>query len=270
MDAFHTIWTEPARMKDVYGMPDYEILVMIISALNWRKYNGNITLYADDYALEYLEELKLLDLWNDIRPFAVSDINPVQFWAAGKISALSLQNTPAVMLDTDLIVWNDITEELLKKDITVMHLEEINYVYPDISNFEMKNGYSFNPNWSLKVKPCNTALLFIKDNDFKNYYVSESLRFMENRITDESDFLYSMVFAEQRLLSMCANEKSKSVNAILDHNDLDNQKSFTHLWGYKRTLESAPAERHNFCKRCLNRIKEDFPEFYDVAEYLVS
>ena len=122
MDAFHTIWTEPARMKDVYGMPDYEILVMIISALNWRKYNGNITLYADDYALEYLEELKLLDLWNDIRPFAVSDINPVQFWAAGKISALSLQNTPAVMLDTDLIVWNDITEELLKKDITVMHL----------------------------------------------------------------------------------------------------------------------------------------------------
>ena len=48
MDAFHTIWTEPARMKDVYGMLDYEILVMIISALNWRKYNGNITLYADD------------------------------------------------------------------------------------------------------------------------------------------------------------------------------------------------------------------------------
>ena len=66
MDAFHTIWTEPARMKDVYGMPDYEILVMIISALNWRKYNGNITLYADDYALEYLEELKLLNLWNDL------------------------------------------------------------------------------------------------------------------------------------------------------------------------------------------------------------
>ena len=46
--------------------------------------------------------------------------------------------------------------------------------------------------------------------------------------------------------------------------------NFTHLWGYKRTLESAPAERHNFCKRCMNRIKEDFPEFYDVAEYLVS
>ncbi len=267
MKAFHTIWTEPVASKHgSFCMNDYDILVMMISALSWRKHNGQIDLFADSQAVNYLERVRLQSLWDNIKPLSVSkSIKPEQFWAAGKIVALSALRSPAVSLDMDLIVWKNIDAELKKKDISVVHREKLNDVYPNKSFFKMKNGYMFNENWSWRVLPCNTALLYIKENSFRQYYTSSALKFMRQRCSDNMDQVYSMVFAEQRLLSMCAAEKGKQINALLNVDDLNNQDTFTHIWGYKRTLQSDADERKQFCKRCLNRIEKDFPEYYQTA-----
>ena len=67
----------------------------------------------------------------------------------------------------------------------------------------MKNNYKFDREWDWKAKPCNTAFTYIADEDFKKYYVDSAIDFMRNTISGE-DTLKNMVFAEQRLISMCA------------------------------------------------------------------
>ena len=266
MNAFHSIWTEPVvRKKGSFTMKDFEVLVMMLSALAWRLNNGKIKLYTDKRAVDYYCSLGITELWDEIRIMQLPDVEPIQFWAAGKLQALSMIEEPEVMIDTDLIVWKTIDRELCEDDISVMHREKISEVYPGKEYFEMNNTYKFKDEWNWNALPCNTALLYINGDSFRDYYTSEAFRFMKNRIKDEHDFVKSMVFAEQRLLSMCAAEKGKQINALLSVDGLDNQDTFTHIWGYKRILQSDTDERKQFCKRCLNRIEKDFPEFYQTA-----
>ena len=81
------------------------------------------------------------------------------------------------------------------------------------------------------------------------------------------DPLIYMVFAEQRLLSMCALEKQKEIFAFAEVGELfdEQQTAFTHIWGHKRYLRVHPEEREAFCKKCMRRIKKDYPEFYKVV-----
>lgn len=278
MNAFHSIWTKPSFLKDRYTMEDYNILSMIISALNWRKYNGDIKLIADEYAISYLDKIGLLHIWNDgVEELKVDDnINPNTFWAGGKIFALRNLKETSVMIDTDLIVWKNLDADLFRSDIVVMHREELlnNSVYPNKSFFKCNANYQFDVNWDWSVLPCNTALLYIEDKNFKEYYTKKSIEFMEYCLEDKND-LCSMVFAEQRLLSMCAKEKNKIITTLLDFNALNNQNDFTHIWGYKQILKTNKVERYSFCKKCIKRIFTDFPQekntinnIQDLRKYL--
>ena len=58
-------------------------------------------------------------------------------------------------------------------------------------------------------------MLYMAKEQFKNYYVDSSIQFMENcRETEEN--LCHMVFAEQRLLAMCAARKGKIIASFLE------------------------------------------------------
>ena len=50
MEAFHTLCTN--RRYDTPELTDAEILVMIISALEWKKHNGRIKLLTDNKEYE--------------------------------------------------------------------------------------------------------------------------------------------------------------------------------------------------------------------------
>ena len=78
---------------------------------------------------------------------------------------------------------------------------------------------------------------------------------------DDSDTLSYMVFAEQRLLSMCAKLKNINIGYMIQYpKDLGSQDDFTHLWGYKKVLAESESERERFCKRCVKRILKEFPK----------
>lgn len=167
------------------------------------------------------------------------------------------------MIDTDMIVWNDCTELLKNKEIAVAHREEINPgVYPPKEYFRMKENYVF-PDWDWSVSPCNTAFLYIKDMDFKNYYIDRSIEFMEG-LYEDSSVVIPMVFAEQRILAMCAAEKNKPIHSMLDQYRLKSQRDITHVWGYKSQIRASRAARSAYCKRCIGRIRRDFPEWETV------
>lgn len=272
MRAFHSTWTSPFVKTRGMGfyIEDFELLTMMLSALKWQEFNGDIKMITDDIGAAYYRQLGLEHLWNlgieeCLTPVG-EDLNPSVFWAAGKLYALEGEVAPCVMLDTDFIVWQKIERQLQQGEVAVIHKEELNpHVYPDKAYFQMSPEYKFLDGLNWEVKPCNTALMYIGDEGLKQFYIDESKRFM--RAAQGEDPITYMVFAEQRLLAMCADMNNKEIIALADVDQLfsTEQKTFTHLWGYKRYLRSHPKEREDFCRRCMKRIKKDYPEFYKVV-----
>lgn len=272
MNAFHSNWTKPffARHSGEYYIEDFELLTTILSALKWQQFNGDIKMVTDLIGYEYYQRLGITSVWNAGIDYSLEkavsiDIDPYTFWAAGKLYALRQEHGPCVMLDTDFIIWESLTEELIKHELTVIHREDITEaVYPGPDKFILNDTYEINQSFDWGVLPCNTAFTFINNEQFKEEYTRCAMEFMKN--TKARDPLIYMVFAEQRLIAMCAEKNDIDIYSFSDVNTLfhSSQKTFTHIWGHKSYLQSHPEERERFCKRCMLRILRDFPYMLDT------
>jgi hypothetical protein len=236
----------------------------VISALTWRKYNGEISLICDSISAE---SLGVLGVWNSVSVTLddMEGINPLMFWAAGKLLALREISAPVVMLDMDFIVW----KKLELSCVTAAHREDLYPdIYPDVSHFKMKTGYTFNPAFDYTAEPFNTAFLYLPDQDFKQFYVNMAIEFMKSAI-DCNDYLRYMVYAEQRMLALCAEYLKQPVQTLLDKDKIfEPQDSFTHLWGAKQQMRDHLTEGENFCQRCKARIRQDFPKYEYVIDII--
>lgn len=271
MNGFYSLWTAPTMLGhpgEQYVMQDYEILMLMLSVSSFERHNGPVSMYADDAAASFLESEKIDDIFSrGIKILKVpEDIDPKVYWAAGKLYALKAENLPSVMIDTDLIIWKDLSRTLEDTEIAVIHREELNpAIYPDPFSFEMKDGYAFPKNADFSVKPANTAMLYIKDPVFRDHYCEEALKFMRMSMPTE-DTLNHMVFAEQRLLAVCAAEKNKTIFSFCeDPMNLREQKTFTHFWGHKNLYKFNAGERTSGCRRMLSRLRNEYPSMYEKA-----
>lgn len=277
MQAFHTNWTRPTlhRNTDTYSIEDFELLTTILSALEWQEHNGSIQMVTDKVGAEYYRKLDLESIWDlGIDDTLEDDIpislNPATFWAAGKIYALAKQTTPCVMMDTDFIVWRSLERVLGSHALEVIHEEELEpSVYPPAQQFKMKDSYYYHT-WDWTKKACNTAFVVFNDEALKNHYVKQAKRFMTE--ADGEDPLIYMVFAEQRLLAMCAAEMDIMPYPLATLNYLftDKQEIFTHIWGFKRQMRMDKSARTDFCTQCIERIKQDFPNYYPLLTKIDS
>lgn len=122
MKAFHTL----RNRKRLY---DFEILVMILSALKWKQKNGEIALVTDKKGINFIKDYGLFGIWDDVQVVLdeMTDlkINETVFWAGAKILALSKQSTPCVMIDLDFILWENIDFDLYEDSVMVIHRESI-------------------------------------------------------------------------------------------------------------------------------------------------
>ena len=278
LNAFHTNWTKPFFLRNegsAYFLEDYELLTTILSALEWRKHNGSIIMITDAVGAEYYNRMGLAHFW-DLGVVAILDtlvddsIYPLSFWAAGKIFALKQQSVPCVMIDTDFVVWKSLAADTNGVTLAVAHREGISAeIYPEKSFFNMAGDYHFPAEWDWTVLPCNTALLYISDEQLKEYYTSESIRFMQN-LRETKNITAEMVFAEQRLLAMCTAARGISIKTLVDTSNLEDQNAFTHVWGFKNELQTRFEIRQEFCQSCVKRIVCDFPEEKIVLEKIKS
>ncbi len=269
MQGFYSLWVEPslyAKGKTEYEMQDYDLLTMILSVLKWQQNNGPARMIADKPAREYLQKLGLENLFDDgFDELSVpKKISPNVYWAAGKLCALQKMPGPCTMIDLDLIIWQNLEPFFDSCDVGVIHKEELrSEVYPSPSFFSLSESYAFHENWNFEALPCNTAMLYVKDPSFKDYYVEEALKFMM-ATKETKDTLCHMVFAEQRMLSLCAEEKRQNLQAIFPLvQDIGKQQLFTHTWGHKNILRYNYEERRKFCIRVLRRIQQEFPTYYE-------
>jgi hypothetical protein len=266
--AIHIQSTAPARAKGLTFAPDrYDLYTAALSALAWRKMNGSIRLVADRTAAEFYGLHGLDKLWNGIDvtiPEDMGGINPITYWAGGKLLALSMQTAPVAMIDTDFIVWERLD---FGQDVICAHREDITEdIYPDPGSFFMRQDYVWHPLFDYSVLPCNTAFLYLPDDEILKLYTGMALDFMYSSYQTE-DVLCHMVFAEQRLLGMCAAMLGRNVNTLLDKDRLfQRQEGFTHLWGAKQVLRADPAQNELFCSQCRQRILSDFGEYAYVID----
>ncbi len=272
MNAIHIISTAPffAKKGGAFSVEDFDLWCTVLSALNWRKHNGDISLCTDTAGAEYYRKIGLDKLWNDIRvciPDDLEGVDPLMFWAGGKLFALRECNAPCVMIDTDFIVWDKLS---FGKEIIAAHREDIYPdIYPPLQYFRLNQHIL--PPFDENVLPLNTAFLYLPDNDIKEFYVSQAIAFMKSAVPCDDRLCY-MVMAEQRMLAMCAEYTGTAVKTLLDKDHLFfPQDSFTHLWGAKQAMRDDPKEREKFCRRCAERIRSDFPEYaytVDIIEAL--
>ncbi len=272
IDAFHSNWTAPffsLKKSDKYYVEDFEILTTMLSALEWQKTNGNIKMVTDEAGAEFYRQIGIDSIWNlgiddTLGKSIDKEINPNIFWAAGKIEALKKQKSPCIMIDTDFIVWKTLQDKL-KCSLAAIHSEELSEVYPGKAAFSMKDDYDFDKEFNWSIKPFNTALVYINNNDFLNFYTQSSIKFMKNLI-NSNDRLINMVFAEQRMFSMCAEKMKLEVKELMTLDELgkNNQEYFTHIWGLKDIMRKNKDIRKQFCIRCIKRLITDFPDYEKV------
>ena len=273
MQAFVSNWTRPyaVRCPDrPYQMTDFDLLTTVLSALVWRLENGSIRMITDDTGAQYYRFLGLTDLWdggiftylNDIP----STIDPCTFWAAGKLYALAATPAPCVMLDTDFIVWHSLSEHW-HRPLAVIHREALNpAIYPAPSAFVLAPSYHFPTNWNWHEPACNTALTYFGNDTLRKTYVGQAMDFMQ--AARGRDGLIYMVFAEQRLLAMCAQACGVPIHAFSTEQDLfqGNQRDFTHIWGFKQAMQEQPVLHELFCQKCAARIRKDFPIYANICQ----
>jgi hypothetical protein len=265
MHALNVNWTAPFfanHNNKHYVMEDFEILTTLLSVLKWREKNGSIKLYTDTAGFDYFEKIGMLSLWDagidtDVLNHAPKNINPKSFWAAGKLMALAHENCPTCLIDLDFIVWEKIY--FPDSPLVVIHRETLTpKVYPAKEHLITPDNYSFDESFSWSEPACNTAFVFFNQEALKDYYISEALRFMTDNPAEDSNI--SMVFAEQRLLAMCAKKLQFPISCFLPNPFESNNRLYTHVWGFKHQLKQHPAARTHFCIKCIDRINTDFPE----------
>ncbi len=261
MNAFHIFSSAPffAKNKGPLRLDKTEIYCMVISALMWKRNNGSISLITDKEGGAFFEKTGITDIWDKVQ-IALDkndDFDHTMFWAGGKILALRDFPAPCVMIDTDFIVWKKLT---FSDTLIAAHEEDLNPdIYPDIKTFDMSD-YTFADGLDMTLPALNTAFLYMPDEDFKQYYVSQSIAFMK-KAKRGGDYLTYMVFAEQRLLPMLAKKCGIRYTTLLDKDMLFlPQDSYTHLWGAKQAMRDDKVLREKFIENSKRRIQETFPE----------
>lgn len=262
MRAFHTLRTRNE-------LADFELFTLILSALEWRRFNGEIFLCTDTAGKNFLDAQGLSDLWDGLDTtldeMTALGIDEKIFWAGAKLFALSKQPTPCVMIDLDFIVWQPLDFARFGSEVAVIHRESRDLpCYPDENYFRLKN-FSLPEDLDWSLDPCNAALVYFGAEDFVRRYVEFAFDFMRAASPPHEqsgwDLLPYMVFAEQRWLSMCAQKCGVEIHSLSELSALfGRQKTFTHVWGYKKILRENHSAAEKFCRDCAGRIAYDFPQ----------
>ena len=273
--ALHVLWTKPTTISGKrFSMNDAEILTMVVSALMWQKHNGSIKLYTDKVGYEFIQSMKLSALWDggiDTELLENNDypIDPEIFWAAGKLIALEAQACPCVMLDTDLIVTQPIQHLLKSTAITALHSEALNpEVYLSPSLLKKPSGFDFPADYNWDVLPSNTAFLYINNESFKSFYLNESKRFMFRNMEKPMEKVSQMVFAEQRLLSICADCQQLSISYLLDDPFSLANNNVIHLWGFKSLLRQSDNVQAIYSRQLIEKFGEELSVYPIFSSYI--
>lgn len=262
LTAYHILLTAPRLLwngDEPFQMREYERLTAELSVRLWRRCCGPVYLLTDGPGEAYFHETGLGRIYDGV--CACLDchrygIDLRKYWAAGKIQALLQVHAPCVILDMDMLVWRRL--ELSDCSLAAAHTEPLlDRLYPPFSFFLMSPRYTFPANWSQTVLPLNTSFVYFSDDAFKDDYAKQSIRFMQYERDTPDSGATCMIFAEQRILGMCAAVAGIQPKTFLEYGrPLARQNLMTHLWSAKTLLHQATGFEEAYCALCREKLHE--------------
>lgn len=267
MNGIHILSTSPTyKAGKKYSPLFFELGSFVLSALLWKKFNGPIKLYTDEAGIDYITSQGLDSLWDSIDIDTLAGIpkyiDQKVFWAGSKLFALQVEKCPVAMVDTDLFIWKDINPICQDKALVILHQEEFIDCYPPQKSLTTARGYAFQDWMDWSVKPCNTAFAYFSDESLKSFYCYEAVRFMSGNDQPSIYENSQMVFAEQRLLAMCAKKMGVNIFTLIDDPFDKNNTLFTHLWGAKRIARKNNTQRKKLEDALLLKIKDLSEDYF--------
>ena len=257
LPGYHALATAPYFRRRGDGVCELSELVLLtaeLSARLWRRFNGPIRLLTDPAGCEYVRRTPLADAYDEILPVLdprCCGIDPLKYWAAGKIAALAGLSVPCSLLDMDMLIWRPLSLAGEKLVCACVEFTD-ETVYPPLSYFRTTGDYAFPPAWSEEAAPLNTAFVYIGDRELKDEYTREAFRFMLAEKETPGYWSVCITFAEQRILGMCA--EARGIYAKLLTGMEPEDGIMTHIWGGKTKLESDREYGDFYRDLCLEKL----------------
>ena len=311
MKGIHCFSTRPMLQgRDISGygkdkfsileFPDYMLATMLLSAQQWRKTNGPITLYTDKVFYEHLEHKGVLDFWDDVNcnlediDKIFPEIDHAVFWSAAKFYCYMIEKAPFVCVDTDLIVWKPIIADSQNCDLMFTHWESIedgdtNYIPKE--NLEVSSSYEFLSNYNKVKKGLNMSMTAFLTEDFKNLFTKEAIKFMHHS-SKRFDNRYAtpeILYMEQILpiqLAIKGNYKLKPlINCTWSpkqfrfiqqdknewiFNSFNPEQLCMHLWFHKNYIEKNLEARKEYMDSIRLVFERNFPNKIQAFEKAIS
>ncbi len=305
MHGIHTFSTAPFRYgRDVWGgaakqdmnfsLPEYLFITLVLSALQWRKTNGPITLFTDDILYRFLEERGALGCWDNISlelnnlDEELQGIDHAVYWAASKFYCYTKMVVPFVCIDTDLIMMKTLQIKP-GTDLLVSHYESVeegdsNYI--ELKNLAMRRRYHFYSTAKVSLGVNMSTCGFFNQN-LRDRFVYEAMRVMKNSTASydgKSYALPEMLYMEQILPVQIALQERYKIEALIDcvwspknfcftkddpklggwrFNVLDECFPCMHLWFHKNYIETNEKAREEYVLALKQFFKKSFPEEYE-------
>jgi hypothetical protein len=209
-----SIWVlEDIKKSNKFSLPDLELLSLIASVSNWSILypESRRSLYCSISVFEYLRNLEILHLWEDINTSELEDPDSIDrrpFWAASKIKIIKNLKSPFIMMDCDLFFTKRFfdLEDFLAYDVAANCVELGNMLYPsykdkflrdmitqDQTQFSWDNTHAF-----------DVSFLYIGNDDLREKYSDLAFKWMEElSIQNPNDPMLNgnyMIFCEQKIL----------------------------------------------------------------------
>lgn len=297
-------WSPDAQER---SFEDYYILTLILSAMQWRKTNpGKLTFYGDPYTIEYLEKNKLCPLWSVCdsqtldREIDKKNYDIRTFFTIGKFIALQKEPIPCALIDTDLIIWENLKPLLKNAQCVFTHWEKPDYsadppMYLLPEKLNIRSGYRFHKKWKFSLNAANTSFIYFNNNKLKQHYVDCAFDYMWRNFIPSHPYKNhsALLFVEQQLLTLCCKEMGAfhKTYPLLDilwdlskgyfvpgktlpqgwpFFELDNNSIATHTWIAKSAIQSNQAYRTYMCCRAIEKILDLDGTMYDVLSRIDS
>jgi hypothetical protein len=255
MKAIHVLSTEGWRLATksiLYDMDTPELLTMVLSALQWRKFGG-IQLYTDAVGKEFVERRKFSHLYDKIVMLPnLPRINHQVFWDIYKLVALEMNGGEAIICDLDLVLFN--RKRFERGCVYFGHTEPIT-MQPYPSNRDHFERFGFSYGWDWSAPAVNTCYIEFPEHCgcFSSTWVKLALGFAEiysDHLAREGGNVgwqfEPALFASQRVLGMLLASVKAHGNYLfnlgeLPHHDF-NPYAF-HLWGRKEIYRTCVEPR---------------------------
>ncbi|GAA3042272.1 DUF6734 family protein [Streptosporangium longisporum] len=288
MPGLHVNWTGPYRAglrrhrdraleNGPYTMPVEEILTCVHSAYAWRAFHGGVALVTDELGASYTAAQGLDVLYDRVDTrlddLDAMDVDPLLYFAAGKIYTARLYAAPFAVVDTDLYLRAPVGH-LGRGGFVFAHWESVgNAVYPPPEEVPRPAGLELS-RWLFDTPAANMALSVFLDDRHRAEYAEAAMAFMTgNAGPSAAEPIVRQTFAEQRLAPAVARSLGVDLRPLTDRfwvveteewDGPSHAGRFHHTWNQKRLLRQFPELRPAYWRYLLEDLLWNHPGAADL------